>query len=767
MENNYYQVYTDSVYALASSLVVKSSDTANAINIGLQTKYGTSIVDPNDQTSWKYYMNLAGEYHPTDTVMQVVSVDTLQTIDFTRANLQFHRGTQTAYQYGTTSYLELVNKYPDQVQLINGILYPAIVATTIDAQDGTIVAYPPFLVEPNEYSLINRLQEWIYSYYVRWHNPQYGLSDDLYIPVFLAIMYINLVPAIVTFRLKSCMTNEVHSFHLRQYLASHGLLDVFLDFMTRSQALFLYRNIAYIERNSGKQETFEWLTQHILTEIGLPLAEFEMRHDLSGMPTSLTPLLSFQKNPLNTAFNYDGVNTYTLNQVFDKEDPLARDNVTYRDVEESRTEEIMQSSLSNRLKTKLLESSIIDLTGSEHYTLADTLFYEWLWLSHTGHYRAYVQIKSPVTDETISLSAKDAFVFFTYMASKQIGTTLTLVPAVIAKRVIRTPQPTLADIMSVTSTDVISTADAQTMLTTLTVPQPMISVESFYDYCTTLWQESLVQYRSVTNTGDMTRFGQMFALMSRCWADVGIYLADPIDPNAVGGGTWDDRPEWDDWQTWDGSENYIQTYAAWFASRNIAIATFSDEDLAIMQADLLAAATGVDAANVITLKQIQQAMIKLMTQLSSYSVQYVATINAGPLVDADTGFIRFRDLKETSGFSVEINIPIGVLSNPVFEPKISVSQELDLDLNFLGQITSEIEMTSSMDLQITVGPEFSLLPTRYTDTMFSGLNITAPDEVLPPNPNHLIPVVGLAAFLALTPEQQASVPDAWNLNGPA
>jgi hypothetical protein len=762
MENNYYQVYTDSVYALASSLVVKSSDTATAINVGLQTKYGTAIVNPNDQTTWKYYLNLSGEYHPTDTVMQVVSVDTLQTIDFTKENLQFHRGTEAAYAYGTTSYLELVNKYPDQVQLIMGILYPADITSTIAAQDGTIVSYPGFLVEDHEYSLINRLQEWIYSYYVRWHNPQYGLSDDLYMPVFLGIMHINLVAAITTFRLRACMTNEVHSFHLRQYLASHGLLDVYLDFMTRSQALFLYRNIAYIERNSGQRETFDWLMQHILTEIGLPLAEFQMRHDLSGMPTALTPLLSFQKNPLNTAFNYDGINTYTLNQVFDKEAALAKDNVTYRDDEEFRAEEKMTASLSNNLKTKLLESSIIDYTGSEHYTLADTLFYEWLWLSHTDYYRAFVQIKSPVTDETISLSAKDAFVFYTYMACKTIGNTLTHVPAVIAKRVIRVPRPSVADIMSVTTPDVISTADAQTMLATLPVPQPMISVESFYDYCNKLQKAALQQYYSVCNTGDMDRFAQMFALMSRCWADAGVRLADPIDPTKTDGATWDTVSQtWDSWATWDGSDNYVQLYADWFASRNIPIASYSIEDLQIMQADLLSAATGVDAANVITLKQIQQAMIKLMAQLSSYSVQYVASINAGPLIDADTGFIRFGQLKETSGMQREINIPVGVLSGDAYGPKISVGQQFDLDLNFLGEITSEILMTSSMNLELTVGPEFSLEPSVMTNTMFTSLDITVPPVTLPPNPQGLIPVVGLDKFLLLTPEQQASVPDVW------
>jgi len=752
MENNYYQIYIASVYALASSLVIKSSDTANAINLELQINYGTTAVDLNDPTSWKYYLNLAGQYHPTDKVMQVVSVDTLQTIDFTSENLQFHRGTAAAYQYGSTPYLELVNQYPDQEQLIMGILYPVDVNVAIDAKDGTILQYPFQLVEANEYSLIPRIQEWLYSYYVRWLNPQYGLSDDLYIPTFLGVMYVMLVPAIITFRLASCKTNEAHSYHIRQYLASHGLLDVYLNYMTRSQALFLYRNIAYIERNSGKRDIFDWLVQHMLTERGLPLAEFEMRHNLADMPEQLKPLLTFKKNPLNTESNYDGVDEYSLNAVFLKEQPLAKDNLAYQDVEELRAEKLMEYSLSNSLKTKLLESTVIDYTGSEHYTLADTLLYHWLWLSHTGHYRAYVQIKSPVTDETISLTAKDAFIFYTYMQCATQGITLMTVPDVMAKRVIRVPRPSIDDVMSVANPNVISPTEAQTLLSMLPVPQPMISVDSFYEYCVALHKASLAQYYTVCQETTMNRFGQYFAVMERGWADVGVSLADNI---GEGHNTWDTVSDtWDHWtDSWNGP---VQSFADWFALRNIAISSYSYSDFLIMQASLLEAATGVNSSSAITLKQVQAAMISIMTKLSSYSVQYTSTINASPVIDANTGFIRLDNVKETSGYQTEVLIPVGVL-----EAKGHTGQSVYLDLNSVGEFETVVNMTSSMHLEITVGGEFGLLPTVQTNRLISQIDLSYELGDISNNPRGLLPVVGLDKFLQLSLDDQLTVPDTW------
>ena len=131
MENNYYDVYLDSALQLAESIVIKSDESARAINEALTIKYGKSIVDELYPNTWKYYLNLAGEYHITDPVIEVTSLDTLEQIQFTKQNLEEHTATKKAYQYGSVLYKELVDRYPDLRQLILGVLYPVDLNTAI------------------------------------------------------------------------------------------------------------------------------------------------------------------------------------------------------------------------------------------------------------------------------------------------------------------------------------------------------------------------------------------------------------------------------------------------------------------------------------------------------------------------------------------------------------------------------------------------------------------------------------------------------------
>lgn len=728
MDNNYYQIYIDSVMQLASSMVIKSTDTANLINTGLRIAYGDNAVDLRDPTTWKYYLNMIGEYHPTDTPIQVVSVDTLQTIDFTRQNLQFHRGTAKAYAYGSTYYKELVNRYPKQEQLILGILYPAKdIQTCIDAADGTIMSYPPQFVESWEYSLIPNVQKWIYAYLTRWYNQQYTLTDDLYALTVQAIMYMNLIPAIITARLSMTKTNEAHSYHVRQYLASHGMLDVYITYLTRKQALFLYRNIAYIYRNSGKAATFEWLMQHIMTERGLPLAKFEMRHDLTEQPTNLKPTLSFEKIPLNTGYNYDQIDQYTLGQIFDKETPLARDNAKYLDDEQNRAQRKMQYSKSNRLDTKLLESTIIDYTGSEHYTLADTLLYHWISLSSTGQYRSYVQVTSPATNETMSLTVKEAFEFYVYASCAIIGITLTKLPAVIAKRVIRTPRPSIDDLMTAADVKVVPRSFAETMIGMLPVPQTMISVDSFYQYCVSLHQASLSQYYTLCQESAMDAYGQKYGIINRCWSDTGVKTGDQPD----------------------------QFYADWFTRRNILISEYTKADLATIANSLLSAATGVDTSGAITLKDIQAAMVRLMADLSSYSVQYVAKINNGKVTDANTGSIRYDD------FAAKIHGKI-VCPIPSCIDKLTPHLKSRIDFNvFDDDWVASVKTWMRIDVKSTSTVTSAPHSARHRIAMLSTSSFKYEWPELPPNPRKLTPVLGMDKFLLLPLEDQLKIPSFW------
>lgn len=433
--NNYYQLYIDSIKKLAETIVIKSEATANLINKKF-TDYGMDhYVDPYAQNTWKYYLNISGQYHPADKQMHVVSTDTLETILFSKQNLLIHKATSRAYQYGTRQYTELVNKYPDQEMLILGILYPVDINYAINAPDYTILSYPPGLVEENEYTLISKLQKWINGFMIRWYNKQYTVTDSLYITTTLGNMYANLIPVIENIRLAACKTNEAHSYHVKQYLASHGLLDVYIKNMTLKQTLFVYRNIAYIERNSGQKNIFEWLTEHLLTERRLPLSEYNMKHDTSDIVTNLQPTLFFEKKNINGVLTTGDSDSISLERLLTKQDILARQNEKFKVDDMQSIQDLMESSLTNHLSTKSLESTLTDYSKSHTVSLEEVLLNHWLSLSATGRYNASIGITNPKTGEKINMSAKDAYTFFVYTYARSVGITPDLIPAMLAKRV--------------------------------------------------------------------------------------------------------------------------------------------------------------------------------------------------------------------------------------------------------------------------------------------------------------------------------------------
>lgn len=144
MSSAYYRIFVSQVMTLAKTMVVKSEVAAETINRELQS-FGESL--SSDPHTWKYYMNLAGLYHPTDTVMTVTSMDTLEEIEFTRDNLKIFRATASAYAYGSRYYRDLVARYPTQETLILGILNPIDINKALGAQDGDILYYDTTLVE--------------------------------------------------------------------------------------------------------------------------------------------------------------------------------------------------------------------------------------------------------------------------------------------------------------------------------------------------------------------------------------------------------------------------------------------------------------------------------------------------------------------------------------------------------------------------------------------------------------------------------------------
>jgi hypothetical protein len=81
--DSFIQSYIELNIKLAKTLVIKSETSANSINDNIRLNYG-DIVDLQDTTSWKYYKNISGQYHPLDRLMTVTSLDSLEEIPFSK-----------------------------------------------------------------------------------------------------------------------------------------------------------------------------------------------------------------------------------------------------------------------------------------------------------------------------------------------------------------------------------------------------------------------------------------------------------------------------------------------------------------------------------------------------------------------------------------------------------------------------------------------------------------------------------------------------------
>lgn len=722
--SNYFQLYLNACVALAQTIVIKSTESEQGLNNYVSTYYGAAAFDETDPTSWKYYMNLAGEYHPIDTMMYVVSLDTMETIEFTVANLQVHTATAAAYQFGTTYYQALCDQYPNQVMLILGVIYPVDITTAINAKDGTILGYPVSYVQANEYSLMEKLQDWIYGYKQRWINPQFGVSDELYFTVQLSNMYFGVLQAIIAYREEASHTAEAHTFHQQQFLASHQGLDQYMDLLSLPQIVWLMRNINYIQRNVGKQSTFQTLIANILTARDIPLAAYTMKHDTSAMPTQTYPTVVFESDPLNFDENLVASTTWTLDTMLDNEQPLAKLNASVQVDVEPVIQAQMENSLSNKLQTKVLNSAMVDESDSTPYTLENILINHWLYFSTMDQYTAFLVVDNPVTGEPIvPMNAKDGFVFMWYCYSMSIGIDLTQqpVPVVTANRVVRTPQPSVTDLMSVVDWTLVTQDMAEQVLSYMPVIVPMISTESFYNTGQAIWQAANNQRGFVSLQEHYMIRGMVYGMTERVYSDNQIQIGDYVG----------------------------ETFYEWFQLRNIDISNFAADDYGLMYQSLVQAATGLNLTNTNSVANLQAAMIGIMQKLSSYSVQYLYEINDGAIQDVDWPMVRVGDVDLTAGMTL-YDVEVVDVFNEQVSGNIGMSYDIGAATEEVLNMSCAIKKEDRNDTDVWLSNN-ALVINKNLHIGGGGAVSATP---LPTNNRGIIPVIGLDSWLALSQAQQ-------------
>lgn len=446
--------YYQDTFSLVRTMVIKIEAIARRDNTMLR-KAGFSVSD--DKETWRYYMNLNGEYHQTDDVMMIQSIDTGEEIVFNKTNLNYHTLTKREYAKGGYWFNRLLDVYPHQSTLINGILSPIPYSETIKAADYKILRYNKNLVLWNEDQLIPKLQTFINGVTSTLFGHEYMVTDNLFLPLMLQQLYADIIKAILSIRIEDIYTRHTHEFFIWSHISSFGDFDRYKTALSKEQTMWLFRNIAWIKNNPGQQYTFDKLVDNLLSKANIPLAKYDMVETTETQIDDLKPTPLYRRLPINLLEDYGRTPTFvSTERVILKQQTLTREN--YKQTAYYLNDAVTkgQDSLHSELPTKVLESTMLDYTNKHNETLMSVVLNEWIYLASKGVFRGAVIVSDPKTGKQIRIGVEDGYNLWAYLIRVSEGENpLDICPARFQKVLDLNP-PSFEELLSIAGEDYIS-----------------------------------------------------------------------------------------------------------------------------------------------------------------------------------------------------------------------------------------------------------------------------------------------------------------------
>lgn len=643
-----YSLYISSILLLTKSLILKSDLIANQINNYL-SKAGHIISD--DRTTWKYYLNLAGEPFAlnsslpfSDKEIFIKTIETNETIVFNKANLDNFTLTKNEYKLKSSLYNELLTSHPESELYINGVLFPIDVNVSTTANEWEILHYDTQYVEVNEIRLIEKLQSRIYLFAERWLVPAYCFFEELYLPSFIASLVTSIPATIVNLRLEACRTDEVHSFHIYNYLNDYFGLGSYITNLHHGQVMWLYRNIDYIVKHSGSIDTLNFINENFIKPYAMTLNEFSIHQT----KVNTLPLLELNSENVTTdAFvirkeynsklsTDDKISTAVLTHLLQNNGILNPINFL-KDVEKLDTS--LRKTPQTSLNTNVIECAV---ATNVRDSLVNTLFEKvntWIYLTLTDRikYRIQINVNERVSGN-FSITAQQGLAILIYGLNKLYGVAnqvSDVLPTIHLNEILIHPIASKSDILSMVEEKYFPEIYFDALINTL--PDMTRDVSNLNDF-TTLMNDvidtkafhKLLLSNEPSRTG-RTELNNLFSMFYRC----------------------------DDYTLYNG----ITTFSDVFYSANLHVDTFTD-------------ATVLDIVNQIakqflnipfefkTLNEPYNSMYQVLKTICSYNLQFVTGYN---LDDANPSTIVNA---QVDGFDV----------NELYNP-LHIHQLLSCDVN--------------------------------------------------------------------------------------
>ncbi|MGL5397294.1 MAG: hypothetical protein ACRDBQ_18755 [Shewanella sp.] len=577
------------------------------MNLAITQKGG---VVSNDRRTWRYYLHLAGLRHETDQPILITSLDTQELIEFTKENLTIHKKTANTYRNNSDYVAQLILDNLDYAVYIKGVIRPVSLGYAVDAPDCSIFSYAASLVESQEQSLIATLEEKIRAFHVRYMADGWKVNNDAFVLAFYNMLYPMLPGLIIEARQQKQMTVETHSFYITEFLASHQELHEFIPYMTKKQLFGTYRNIRYWERNPGKKETFDWLIDLYLTGWGMPAVAYNVSqkiHDPStGSDADLTPLPTAYKQALNFTEANSGrdLEIVDTSELITKELPLAAINRSYQDEYQTDLDRRLGLTQYPNLSTKLIEVTAIDPESMERWDYMHAMFNEWLHLTSRGQYDLRHEILNPTNGETLRLSSKELLILYLYAGFRGFsGVSLTDIPVFTANGVQvkrwMPPEEYRGLVMGESYAGRHERAVSYFVNSQHDLTGNILSSDDLYDHIEKLIKAKRDRYSFVHNRRKLQDRGAAMQMFNASYRNYKCDLKLPY-----------------------------RDYAEFFAVYNIDYKLVSDETWADLATDAFNLATNLENRATLSQGEIQRAMVKLLSKLSSYTVHFAARMTA-------------------------------------------------------------------------------------------------------------------------------------------
>lgn len=467
MSQNFIDIFKASCVKLAHTVVINHPYAGAVINKRLEQEGFGRYTNTQDRNTWKYYLNMAGIYHLYDSakihkinrekkigttdgvnfsnkmIIRVASDDGTIEKEFTLENISGPNSDENLsldYQSGTSAYNELLDTYPEFEALIKGILHPIPLIVSTNAEDfsvlycggyyrtrlntlqseyafikGSALIYDFIdLVEDWEYSLIDKVEEFTKIYFKQHDSRVYAEYNDLYIAASIGIYYLNLPTTIFNIRLEKVKTMETHSTHVQLCLDSYVNLGQYMSYLTRTQCMYLYRNIEWLACNSGKQKVFDDLVENFLKDRGVAVIVYDGYHDTDKLGSEDEPRPIFIRDYNDGTKLINTKKRYTPEEIIELEKPTARDNDKYVEDQISRVTNSTLNSTSSKFKTKIIETHLSTQTLNQYVSKEEFLFNNWVWSAMTREYTGIISVNLPHTGNKLQLTIKNALLLFYY-----------------------------------------------------------------------------------------------------------------------------------------------------------------------------------------------------------------------------------------------------------------------------------------------------------------------------------------------------------------